>query len=58
MGKLPYYIGKVVQVAGLLLVLDAWIISVAQNGSMNFLFKVTATGMVVFMIGWTIQKYF
>ncbi len=58
MGKLPYYIGKIVQATGLLLILNAWVVSLAQNGSMGFLFKFTVVGMVIFMVGWMFQKYF
>jgi hypothetical protein len=56
-GKLPFYIGKTIQIAGLLLILLAWAGSLAQGGSMNFLFKFTVAGMTVFMIGWVVQKY-
>jgi len=58
MGKAPYYIGRIVQATGLLLVLNAWIVSVLQDGSMNFLFSFTGTGMAIFMAGWMIQKLF
>ena len=55
---LSFYIGRIVQVAGLLLVLNAWVVSLAQDGSMNFLFKFTVTGMALFMAGWMLQRLF
>lgn len=58
MGKIPYYVGKTVQGAGLLLVLNAWGVSLLQGGSMNFLFQFTAAGMAIFMVGWMFQKFF
>jgi len=58
MNKLFYYIAKMVQFSGLLLVLHAWTVSLMQNGSMNFLFKFTVTGMAVFMVGWMLQRFF
>lgn len=56
MGKLFYYIAKMVQAAGLLLILNVLIVSAAQNGSMGFLFKFTVVGMAIFMAGWMLQK--
>jgi uncharacterized membrane protein YGL010W len=58
MGKAPYYIAKTVQATGLLLVLNAWIVSALYDGSMNFLFSFTGAGMAIFMAGWMIQKLF
>jgi len=58
MGKAPYYIGKMVQATGLILVLHAWVASLLQNGSMNMLFSFTGVGMAIFMAGWMIQKLF
>lgn len=57
MGRFLYYIAKTVQAAGLLLVLNALIVSALQNGSMGFLFTFSAVGMAIFMVGWTLQKY-
>ncbi|HLG22176.1 MAG TPA: hypothetical protein VI382_05115 [Candidatus Manganitrophaceae bacterium] len=57
MGKLFHYIGRIVQAAGLLLILNALIVSALRNESMGFLFKFTLVGMTIFMIGWTLQKY-
>jgi hypothetical protein len=57
MEKLFYYIAKMVQAAGLLLVLNALIVSALQNGSMGFLFKFTLVGMAIFMVGWALQRY-
>ncbi|MFQ5780249.1 MAG: hypothetical protein ACE5J1_05475 [Nitrospiria bacterium] len=56
MGKFFYYIAKTVQAAGLLLVLNVFIVSALQNGSMSFLFKFTLVGMGIFMAGWMLQK--
>jgi hypothetical protein len=56
--KLPYYIAKTVQAAGLLLVLNTWFVSLVADGSMNFLFKFTVTGMAIFMVGWMFQRFF
>ncbi len=54
--KLIYYFGRTVQAAGLLLILDALIVSALQSESMSFLLKFTLLGMVIFMVGWMIQK--
>jgi len=58
MNKIFYYVAKMVQGAGLLLVLHAWVISLMQDGGMNLLFKFTVTGMAIFMVGWMLQKFF
>jgi hypothetical protein len=58
MGKAPYYIGRTVQATGLLLILHAWVVSIVQEASMNFMFSFTGTGMAIFMAGWMIQKLF
>lgn len=57
MGKLFYYIGRTVQAAGLLLILNVLLVSAFQDGSMGFLFKFTLVGMAIFMVGWMLQKY-
>lgn len=54
--KLIYYFGRTIQAAGLLLILDALIVSALQNESMSFLLKFTLLGMIIFMVGWMIQK--
>ncbi len=56
MGKIFYYIAKMVQAAGLLLILNVLIVSAFQDGSMGFLFKFTVAGMAIFMAGWMLQK--
>lgn len=56
MGKFFYYIAKMVQAAGLLLILNVLIVSALQDGSMGFLFKFTVVGMAIFMAGWMLQK--
>ncbi len=58
MGKTSYYIGRTVEIMGLLLILVAWVISVLQGGSMNFMFSFTGAGMGLFMVGWMIRKLF
>jgi len=55
---LSFYVGRTVQAVGLLLVLHAWIASLAQNSSMNMLFSFTVTGMAIFMAGWMLQRLF
>ena len=57
MGKFFYYLGRVVQATGLLLMLNVLIVSGRQNGSMGFLFKFAVLGMGIFMVGWFIQQY-
>ena len=57
MGKFFYYLGKVIQATGLLLILNVLIVSALQNGSMGFLFKFTLLGMGIFMAGWFMQHY-
>lgn len=54
--KFLYYLGRTVQVAGLLLILDALIVSALNNEGMAFLMKFTLIGMVIFMLGWALQK--
>lgn len=55
--KTFYYIAKTVQVAGLLLILNVFLVSAFQQGSMGFLFKFTLVGMGIFMIGWMLQRF-
>lgn len=57
MNRLLYYIAKTVQATGLLLVLNAFIVSAIQEGSMDFLFKFSGVGLGIFMVGWTFQRY-
>lgn len=54
--RLVYILGRTVQAAGLLLILDVLIVSALNNEGMGFLLKFTLLGMAVFMIGWMIQK--
>ncbi|MFQ5598329.1 MAG: hypothetical protein ACE5GK_09800 [Nitrospiria bacterium] len=54
--KFVYYFGRAVQAAGLLLILDALIVSALRNESMSFLLKFTLLGMAIFMVGWGVQK--
>jgi len=54
--KVLYYLGRTVQGAGLLLILDVLIVSALNNEGMAFLMKFTMLGMVVFMLGWALQK--
>jgi hypothetical protein len=54
--KYLYYLGRIVQGAGLLLILDVLIVSALNNEGMAFLMKFTLLGMVIFMLGWALQK--
>ncbi len=54
--KYLYYFGRIVQGAGLLLIFDALIVSALNDEGMAFLMKFTLLGMVIFMLGWGLQK--
>ena len=54
--KVLYYLGRTVQGAGLLLILDVIIVSALNNEGMAFLMQYTLLGMVIFMLGWALQK--
>ncbi len=54
--KYLYYLGRTVQGAGLLLILDVIIVSALNNEGMAFLMQYTLLGMVIFMLGWALQK--
>ncbi len=54
--KYLYYLGRIVQGAGLLLIFDALIVSTLNDEGMAFLMKFTLLGMVIFMLGWGLQK--
>lgn len=54
--KYLYYLGRLVQGAGLLLIFDVLIVSALNNEGMAYLMKYTMLGMVIFMLGWGLQK--
>lgn len=54
--KAFYYIAKLVQASGLFLILYVLVTSALFDGKMGFMFTFTVTGMVIFMIGWMLQK--
>jgi len=54
--KYLYYLGRLVQGAGLLLIFDVLIVSAINDEDMFFLMKFTLLGMVIFMLGWGLQK--
>ncbi len=54
--KAFYYIAKLVQISGLFLILYVLVTSAMFDGDMGFMFTFTVAGMVIFMIGWMLQK--
>jgi hypothetical protein len=57
MRKAFYYIARMVQATGLLLILHAFYISAFQDGSMGMLYSFSGVGMGIFMAGWMLQRF-
>lgn len=54
--KTFFYIAKFVQISGLFLIFYVLVTSALFEGDMGFMFTFTVVGMVIFMIGWMLQK--
>ena len=56
MGKGWFYVAKAIQAVGLLITLNALLVSMFTGSGMGFLFAFSGVGILTFFAGWLMQR--